>query len=80
MYDPQQSDGFDLMQRPADLTIVVDVGARYGMHPSWRDFDGELLYLAVEPDAEEAARLRSTMKNGPHRRIEVLATSELAER
>lgn len=39
--------------------VVVDAGARYGVHPSWRGYDAELLYFAVEPDAEEAARLRA---------------------
>jgi FkbM family methyltransferase len=28
------------------------------MHPSWRPFRGDLKYLAFEPDAEEAERLR----------------------
>src|SRR5574340_212054 len=40
------------------LTTVVDVGARYGMHPSWDGFGGDLKYLAFEPDTEEAERLR----------------------
>lgn len=39
---------------------VVDAGARYGMHPSWRaylGFGAPVRYHAFEPDAEEAARL-----------------------
>jgi len=40
------------------VTVVVDAGARYGMHPSWADFGAELTYFAFEPDAQEAARLR----------------------
>lgn len=39
-------------------TTVVDVGARYGKHPSWSGFGGDLLYFAFEPDSEEAERLR----------------------
>ncbi|MGV8996303.1 MAG: FkbM family methyltransferase [Parvibaculaceae bacterium] len=41
-----------------DLTIVADVGARYGMHPSWNGFSAPMRYIAFEPDAEEADRLR----------------------
>jgi FkbM family methyltransferase len=43
-------------------TIVLDVGARYGMHPSWDEFQGEMLYLAFEPDPEEAERLRKHVR------------------
>jgi len=39
-------------------TVVLDAGARYGMHPSWDNFLGEMEYLAFEPDADEAERLR----------------------
>jgi FkbM family methyltransferase len=44
-------------------TIVADVGARYGVHPSWNGFDAPLRYVAFEPDAEEAARLREIYQN-----------------
>ena len=39
-------------------TVVFDAGARYGMHPSWNRFFGDLQYFAFEPDAKEAQRLR----------------------
>ncbi len=39
------------------LTTVIDAGARYGIHPTWEKFNGELLYLAFEPDKEESERL-----------------------
>ena len=39
-------------------TIVLDAGGRYGLHPSWKPFTGELLYYLFEPDIEEASRLR----------------------
>lgn len=42
-------------------TLVVDVGARYGMHPSWRAWRGEMRYLMFEPDAAEAQRLRERL-------------------
>lgn len=40
------------------ITTVIDAGARYGIHPSWSGFAGELRYFAFEPDKQEAARLR----------------------
>lgn len=40
------------------VTTVIDAGARYGMHPSWRGFGGALRYFAFEPDVREAQRLR----------------------
>ncbi len=54
------------------ITTVIDAGARYGMHPSWRRFAGELRYVAFEPDRDEAERLR---REGGHPGMEV---SELA--
>jgi FkbM family methyltransferase len=45
-----------------DLTTVADIGARYGMHPSWNGFSAPMRYIAFEPDAEEAERLRHIYK------------------
>lgn len=45
--------------RQSVQTVVVDAGARYGMHPSWNAFSGEMRYLAFEPDPEEASSLRA---------------------
>jgi len=44
-------------------TIVLDAGGRYGLHPSWKPFTGELLYYLFEPDIEEANRLRQKYEN-----------------
>lgn len=38
-------------------THVVDAGARYGIHPSWRGFEAPLAYTMYEPEPQEAARL-----------------------
>ena len=38
-------------------TTVIDAGGRYGLHPSWKGFDGELDYYIFEPDQLEARRL-----------------------
>lgn len=42
-------------------TVIMDVGARYGMHPSWRGYKGKMKYLMFEPDTAEAERLRSKL-------------------
>jgi FkbM family methyltransferase len=38
-------------------TTVLDAGGRYGIHPSWKPFTGELEYYLFEPDPVEAKRL-----------------------
>ena len=38
-------------------TIVFDAGVRYGMHPRWRNFLGEMAYFGFDPDVNEVARL-----------------------
>jgi FkbM family methyltransferase len=58
-----------------DTTIVADIGARYGMHPSWNGYDSPLHYIAFEPDTEEANRLRGTYQNTKTFRYEVLETA-----
>ena len=44
-------------------TIVIDAGGRYGVHPSWKSFDGELEYYLFEPDIDESRRLKKKYKN-----------------
>jgi FkbM family methyltransferase len=38
--------------------VVVDAGARYGLHPSWADLRGVAEFHLFEMDQEEAARLK----------------------
>jgi len=38
-------------------TTVLDAGGRYGLHPTWKPFGGELHYVLFEPDTREADRL-----------------------
>jgi FkbM family methyltransferase len=52
-------------------TLVVDAGGRYGIHPSWQDFKGDLRYFLFEPDVAEANRL--AQKYAGARNIEVIA-------
>jgi FkbM family methyltransferase len=39
------------------VTTVIDAGGRYGLHPTWKPFGGELHYVLFEPDPAEAGRL-----------------------
>jgi FkbM family methyltransferase len=64
-----------MVASPITLTTVADVGARYGIHPSWNGFDAPLRYIAFEPDPEEAVRLRQIYENTPTFRYEVLETA-----
>lgn len=65
--------------RSAYLTTILDAGARYGMHPSWRSFGGDLKYLAFEPDAEEAERLRRNNRNKSFEVIEAALYNQAGE-
>lgn len=38
---------------------VLDAGGRYGLHPTWKSFTGELNYHLFEPDPIESARLKN---------------------
>lgn len=52
-------------------TVVLDAGARYGMHPTWKAFQGDLRYVMFEPDRDEAARLARKYSGRPA--VEVVA-------
>ncbi len=60
------------MAEMTEVTVVADVGARYGIYPSWNGFDGRLRYIAFEPDPEEAERLRAVVSATPTLQYEVL--------
>ncbi|MDD2751876.1 MAG: FkbM family methyltransferase [Candidatus Omnitrophica bacterium] len=49
----------------AARTIVLDAGGRYGLHPSWKPFKGELKYYLFETDSAEIGRLRKKYKGRP---------------
>lgn len=44
-------------------TIVIDAGARFGLHPTWKPFAGELKYYMFDPDTQETNRLKDKYKN-----------------
>ncbi len=41
------------------VSIVLDIGARYGIHPSWKNFSGEKKFILLEPDIDEYKRLKA---------------------
>lgn len=61
-------------------TTVIDAGARYGMHPTWREFSGSLRYFAFEPDKQEAERLRQQPQHPGFEVIDWGLTREEGER
>ena len=63
------------MREAIGVTTVADVGARYGIHPSWNGYDAPLRYIAFEPDPEEAGRLRGAYESTPFFTYEVLETA-----
>jgi len=44
-------------------TTVLDAGGRYGIHPTWKLFTGEIEYHLFEPDPSESARLKRKYEN-----------------
>jgi len=52
---------------------VIDVGARYGLHPSWNGLRGLMNFYLFEMDEEEAERLQK--KYEPHPNIRVYPTA-----
>lgn len=58
----------------------MDVGARYGMHPSWRGYKGVMKYLMFEPDTAEAERLRAKLDQNVFSIFETALDSKEGER
>lgn len=68
------------MNQKFGSTVVMDVGARYGMHPSWRGYKGSMNYLMFEPDTVEAERLRSKLDKNVFEIFETALDSSEGER
>jgi FkbM family methyltransferase len=45
--------------------VVVDAGARYGLHPSWAELRGIAEFHLFEMDPEEAKRLSHKYRSDP---------------
>ena len=41
---------------------ILDIGARYGIHPSWKKFSGKVNYHLIEADKIETERLKKKYK------------------
>ena len=52
---------------------VLDIGARYGVHPSWKKFSGEVYYELIEADISEVKRLKKKYRNYKNIEIKNLA-------
>ena len=53
--------------------VVIDAGARYGLHPTWTDLRGLADFHLFEMDAQEADRLRSKYRSDARIRIYPIA-------
>jgi FkbM family methyltransferase len=65
-----------IMSKTSSGTIsVIDVGARFGIHPTWRALKGSpvLRLAAFEPDANEVVRLAQKYQAFPNYQIHALA-------
>jgi len=40
-----------------EKTIIVDIGARYGLHPTWKNYQSDAIFYLIEADPEETKRL-----------------------
>ncbi|MBI2288076.1 MAG: FkbM family methyltransferase, partial [Chloroflexi bacterium] len=46
-----------------DPVVLIDVGARGGIHPKWRPLHGVIKAIGFEPDADECRRLNEAAVN-----------------
>jgi FkbM family methyltransferase len=53
--------------------LVLDVGARYGLHPTWKNFHAPAKFVLVEADPEECQRLQLRYKDRPSIEIHQIA-------
>lgn len=49
--------------------VVIDAGARYGLHPTWADLQGLVDFHLFEMDPEEAQRLKRKYSTDPRIKI-----------
>ena len=53
--------------------VVIDAGARYGLHPSWAELRGLADFHMFEMDGEEAARLKRKYQSDPRITVHPIA-------
>ena len=54
------------MVKNSGIISVLDVGARYGLHPSWKNLDTPAEFVLVDADPAECARLRKRYQGHPN--------------
>ena len=59
--------------------LVVDAGARYGLHPSWRDARDLCEFHLFEPEPIEANRLKIRYQNAPNISVHAKALAAKSE-
>ncbi len=47
-----------MLENGEPITTVIDAGARYGIHPTWRQYKAPIYYYAFEPDETECENLK----------------------
>jgi FkbM family methyltransferase len=53
--------------------LVLDVGARYGLHPTWKNLNAPAKFVLVEADPEECQRLQRRYRDRPSIEIHQIA-------
>ena len=48
---------------------VLDIGGRYGIHPSWKGYENIIDYYSVEADPKECERLKKKYKNNKSSKV-----------
>ena len=48
---------------------VLDIGGRYGIHPSWKGYENIIDYYLVEADPKECERLKKKYKNNKNLKV-----------
>lgn len=39
--------------------VMVDIGARYGLHPTWKNYKGNIEFHLIDADPKESLRLQN---------------------
>lgn len=56
--------------------LVIDAGARYGLHPTWRDARKICEFHLFEPESGEAKRLQSRYQGDPNISVHAIALAK----
>jgi len=62
-----------MVTRQQHQITILDAGARYGLHPTWKNLNAPCKFVLVEPDPEECKRLALRYQGSPN--IEIHQTA-----